>query len=328
MVVRTVFLVLMLSATAICAQYSGGTGEPNDPYQIATAEDLMILGEESNDYDKHFILTADIDLDPNLPGGQVFDRAVIAPALDRNPDRNTLFTGVFDGNGHTISHLTIEGDEYLGLFGQIGSGARISNLALESVDINGTGEIGILAGVNEGHIINCSSTGSVSARSKHIGGLVGRNYGDIAQCFSDCVISGEGLAVGGLVGRNDGTISNCYCGGIIEGTQKTGGFVGYNLASVTNSYSSASVVSERSINGFAGYNEWQVHNCFWDVQTSGRLTSDGGTGLTTAEMQTTSTFLDAGWDFVDETENGTDDIWWILEGQDYPRLWWELIPEN
>jgi len=49
---------------------------------------------------------------------------------------------------------------------------------------------------------------------------------------------------------------------------------------------------------------------------------------TTAEMQTASTFLDAGWDFVDETENGTDDIWWILEGQDYPRLWWEMVPEN
>jgi hypothetical protein len=41
-------------------------------------------------------------------------------------------------------------------------------------------------------------------------------------------------------------------------------------------------------------------------------------------MQEATTFLDAGWDFFDETENGTDDIWWITEGQDYPRLWWEL----
>ncbi|MHC4143310.1 MAG: hypothetical protein ACYSWW_14700 [Planctomycetota bacterium] len=40
-------------------------------------------------------------------------------------------------------------------------------------------------------------------------------------------------------------------------------------------------------------------------------------------MQRASTFLDAGWDFTDETANGTDDIWWILEGQGYPRLWWE-----
>ena len=55
---------------------------------------------------------------------------------------------------------------------------------------------------------------------------------------------------------------------------------------------------------------------------------DDSFGLTTTEMQTAATFLDAGWDFVDETENGTDDIWWIDEGQDYPRLWWEQLPEN
>jgi hypothetical protein len=53
------------------------------------------------------------------------------------------------------------------------------------------------------------------------------------------------------------------------------------------------------------------------------LGGDNLNGKTTAEMQTASTFLEAGWDFVGETENGTDDIWWILEGKDYPRLWWE-----
>jgi len=62
---------------------------------------------------------------------------------------------------------------------------------------------------------------------------------------------------------------------------------------------------------------------FWDTETSGQITSDGGTGKTTAEMQMKNTFTDAKWDFVDETDNGTEDIWWILEGQDYPRLWWE-----
>jgi hypothetical protein len=49
---------------------------------------------------------------------------------------------------------------------------------------------------------------------------------------------------------------------------------------------------------------------------------------TTAEMQTAKTFLDVGWDFVDETANGTEDIWWILEGKDYPRLWWENKQEQ
>jgi hypothetical protein len=73
-----------------------------------------------------------------------------------------------------------------------------------------------------------------------------------------------------------------------------------------------------------GYNRDSITSSFWDIQTSGQTTSAGGSGKTTAEMQTANTFLEAGWDFVAETANGTDDIWWILEGQDYPRLWWEL----
>jgi hypothetical protein len=64
-------------------------------------------------------------------------------------------------------------------------------------------------------------------------------------------------------------------------------------------------------------------NSFWDTQTSGQRTSAGGTGKTTAEMQAAKTFLNAGWDFVSEAANGTADLWWILEGKDYPRLWWE-----
>jgi hypothetical protein len=51
-------------------------------------------------------------------------------------------------------------------------------------------------------------------------------------------------------------------------------------------------------------------------------------GKTTAEMQMESTFTKAGWDFVAETENGTEDIWWIDEGQDYPRLWWERSTDD
>jgi len=53
---------------------------------------------------------------------------------------------------------------------------------------------------------------------------------------------------------------------------------------------------------------------FWDIETSKLLTRD--------------TLLGAGWDFVDETENGNKCIWWFLEGQDYPLFWRDLIPEN
>jgi hypothetical protein len=77
-----------------------------------------------------------------------------------------------------------------------------------------------------------------------------------------------------------------------------------------------------------GSNNGGITSSFWDMETSGHATSDGGIGKTTTKMQTQSTFTDAGWDFLDEIKNGTEDIWWIREGQDYPRLWWELIPEN
>jgi len=101
--------------TAPC-KYSGGSGTPDDPYQIATAADLIALGGTPEDYDKHFILTADIDLDPNLPGCKVFDKAVIAAAEgELVPGRGggaiTLyskkdFSGTFDGNYHIILGLS------------------------------------------------------------------------------------------------------------------------------------------------------------------------------------------------------------------------------
>ena len=53
------------------------------------------------------------------------------------------------------------------------------------------------------------------------------------------------------------------------------------------------------------------------------MISAGGMGKTTAEMQMAETFLEAGWDLVGETANGTKDFWGIEEGRDYPRLWWE-----
>jgi len=69
---RTIPLLITICLFIFPAQakYGGGTGEPNDPYQIATAEDLMLLGDSPEDYDKHFILTADIDLEPQPPRPQ------------------------------------------------------------------------------------------------------------------------------------------------------------------------------------------------------------------------------------------------------------------
>jgi len=444
------FFIFNLDATAQ-RKYNGGTGEPNDPYQIATAEDLILLGESTEDYDKHFILTADIDLDPNLPSRKVFDKAVIAR------EGSGSFTGVLDGNVHVISHLTIRGVNSLGLFGVSGSGAKISNLGLIAVDINGEAGIGGLVGTNHGNITASYSTGmvngnlevgglvgansklgsidtshsssevngseevgglagnnggSITASSsagmvtgneyvgglvgwsylgditassstgtvsgdKLVGGLVGDNYGDIITSYSTATVSSTarvspegswyiggvgGLVggnagsitassstgtvsgpanVGGLVGRGGGSIANSSSTGSVSGDENVGGLVGLNWGIITTNYSTGLVSGSDKVGGLVGnnYHEGNVISCFWDIETSGlsRMCGiqgddasgcDDSLGKKTTEMQTASTFLEAGWDFVDETENGTEDIWRILEGQDYPRLFWEQIPEN
>jgi len=369
---RTWFLTLTICLIAIpaYAQYSGGTGEPDDPYQIATAEDLMLLGDSPGDYDKCFILTADIHLDPNLPGRKVFDRAVIAPDTESTPNERgddpydgTAFTGVFDGNGHMISHLTIEGGGYLGLFGWTDSGARICNLGLEAVDVsgvdvNGTRDhVGTLVGCNGGSITTCYSTGLVDGNhTAPAGGLVGDNWGTIALCYSTSTVGG-GSVVGGLVGKNRGSITTSYSTGMVSGGDEVGGLVGLNdWGDITNSYSTGAVTGDRSVGGLVGFNEdawimscystgavtvtgdrWVgglvgtaasrsfITTCFWDMETSGQATSAGGFGLTTTEMMDPEML----------GLNGLliNDPNWVLDaGRDYPRLAWEgtdgqIIPE-
>jgi len=310
------FLTLVSTATA---QYSGGMGEPNDPYQMATAADLITLGETPKGYDKHFLLTADIDLDPNLPGRKVFDKAVIAPDTDPWTDgfQGTPFTGEFDGNGHTISHLTIQGRAYVGLFGCLESDAKVKDLGVVDVKVSGDYPVGGLVGHNRfGSVTQCHSTGTVSGEA-FVGGLVGENApepkGFISHSYSTGAVSAND-AVGGLAGSSGGTVSCSYSTGPVTGRgQYIGGLVGCPSA----------------FSGFypPGQVPGDVSNSFWDTQTSDQASSAGGTGKTTAEMQTAGMFLDAGWDFVGETANGTEDIWWILEGKDYPRLWWEAGDE-
>jgi hypothetical protein len=354
-----------------------GNGTVEVPYRIDTVDQLIFLGRASALCDRHFVLDADIDLDPNLPDRRVFRQALV-PA----------FAGVFDGNHHTISHLTIIGGDNLGLFGQLSSMAVVKNLGVIHVKIAGSGHrAGVLVANNAGDIVCCYASGSLKsawdagglAQSNSgtvtqchstvavsgvscVAGLVAYNYGAVTDCYSNGDVSGSGAgAVGGLVGRNTGgavtqccssgtvsgtggddvgglvgdnggTVTDCYSTGAVSGNSFVGGLVGQNSADVTHCYSTGAVSSTGwGVGGLVGSNPTDESGetlgratvCFWDTQTSGQATSAGGTGKTTAEMQTAKTFLDAGWDFVAETANGTADLWWILEGKDYPRLWWE-----
>jgi hypothetical protein len=125
----------------------------------------------------------------------------------------------------------------------------------------------------------------------------------VTHSYSTGAVSGTGICIGGVLGANGGNLTQCYSAGAVKGNPDVGGLVGSRNSTMN------------------------VTACFWDTQTSGQTRSAGGTGKTTAEMKTAKTYLDAGWDFVGETANGTKDIWRIDEGEDYPRLWWELGKE-
>jgi hypothetical protein len=81
------------------------------------------------------------------------------------------------------------------------------------------------------------------------------------------------------------------------------------------------------VGGLVGFNDsGTAVDCFWDKNTSGQETSACGTGKTTVDMKTLSTFTSAGWDFTNETVNGTNDYWRMcVNAIDYPRLNWESI---
>jgi hypothetical protein len=334
--------------------YSGGSGTPADPYQIATKADLLALASIILDYGKSFILTADIDL-----AGTVFTTAVIAPDTDTATAdfQGTMFSGTFDGNGYAISNLAINagatGNDCLGLFGCISETAIVKNLAVENVSISGAGgsdDCGGIVGWNRGIVQASHSSGSISGQA-FLGGLIGRGIsGNIMRCYSSANVAGTSSNIGGLVGTNSagstiqesyatGNAAGCYVGGLVGVSSGSisnsyatgnvtltlldciGGLVGYqNGGSISKCYSTGYINGLHNAGGFIGfYVTGTTAASFWDTQTSGMNSSAGGTGKTTAQMQTLSTFIGAGWDFVGETTNGTNDYWYMPAGS-YPLL--------
>ena len=161
-----------------------GFGTVEEPYLIRDARDL---GTVWFDPLAHYRLESSLDL-----SGTTWSMAVVP-----------WFGGTFDGNGHVISNLQMTGGGRLGMFGLLDSGASISNLGLEAVDVNGTSwAVGGLAGrVWGGNIIACYSTGTVTGRDS-VGGLVGSSSRGsiITTSYSNCTVTGSGQ-VGGLVGQ-------------------------------------------------------------------------------------------------------------------------------
>jgi len=343
------FLMLL----AICflalpthAKYEGGTGQKNNPYLIATAQQMNEIGANPGDWNKHFELIANIDMN-DIAGT---DYNIIGYWTDSYAPDNKPFTGVFDGNDHTISNFTYSPTNAngIGLFSSVAG--EIKNLGLVDPNIFTQGRyVGSLAGyLNQGTITNCFAKGADVSGAQYVGGLVGANAGIIYKSCSTGNVSGDAY-VGGLVGHiSDGTVDMCYskagvsanrnvgglagktskelseiknsyATGTVEGGIYVGGLVGQVERGVTyKSYSTGTVTGNQDVGGLVGYTRvlGMVSRSFWDTQTSGQLTSAGGTGKTTVQMQTMSTYTDTGWDFWN--------TWGICEGTNYPVLQWQI----
>ncbi len=203
--------------------------------------------------------------------------------------------------------------------------------------VTGSQYVGGLCGENGGDVTKCYTDVDIVGQQQ-VGGLVGWNFsGTVGMCFSRGNIEGQSR-VGGLIGDNSGlcfhvcraggTVVDCYSQCEVTGTDTVGGLAGTNggyrlgdEGTILQCYASGIVNSEgTNIGGLTGFGS--ALSSFWDVGSSGILLSAGGSGRTTAEMKTAETFANAGWNLTGE--DGDNPVWQIHEGQDYPRLQWEL----
>jgi hypothetical protein len=199
------------------------------------------------------------------------------------------FSGTFDGNGKIIRNLYIPfAGNQTGFIGKMATGGVIKNLGIEDANVSGGLYTGIVTGwVVSGSKVEASySTGVVNGSSIQVGGLVGFNQGGtVINCYNEATVNGDGTTrIAGLVGRGGGAV-NCYSIGPVNTNNEA-------------TYTGAGLTSEGTSTG-----------CYWDMEASGETFSYSGTGLTTAQAKTQSSYV--GWNFTD--------IWTMPPG-DYPRL--------
>jgi hypothetical protein len=171
--------------------------------------------------------------------------------------------GEFDGNGHKILNLTLNSNvaSQIGLFGCVASGAEVTQLGLENVNVTGAYLVGGLAGGNDGTVSNCYCSGTVTG-DDYVGGLIGYNWqGAVSNSYSTGSVDGK-HNVGGLVGINEGALTNCHSSSGITGWYSTGGLTGINEGNVANSYSSGKVSAWYSVGGLVGINEGNLSNSY------------------------------------------------------------------
>ena len=271
--------------------FAGGNGTMADPYQIATAEQFDAIHGFK---DKHYKLVADIDLSAYADWAPIGTFGAYAAVTEAdNPNLHEAFTGSLDGNGHTISDLTIyeNGDmlhDYVGtgLFGCIsnaGAQPAVQNLTLTNANVSGDNAVGAVVGyLCEGNELkNISLVGENQiAGTMCVGGIVGgNNGGTLDGCSAEAtvvlsstgkkgeteniVLSGtaqcSGILIGGAFG---GEIKNCSAQGTLlaEGEEiiGIGGLTGslQNVSACTNCTVTATIQlgkAAHAVGGLAGF---------------------------------------------------------------------------
>ena len=303
--------------------FAGGTGTAEDPYQIATENQLREFAaslSEGVDYDGYVIkVTHDIDISSGIwtpIGGQDY-----------------AFNGTFDGSGFTISGMKAGTEEnpyemskdnpYMGFFGVLGKDAVIKNVKLTNVNIFATTPqyiyIGGIAAINDvgsdsrkAMIIDgCSVSGKITAVAEKsnafVGGIIASQYkGAVINSRTDmdlkCTVrTGNAIAeVGGLVGMNNrGLVANSYTLGDVwgsasrndgdEGMASTGNLVGVNAGDLVGSYSKGNnTTAEYSV--YAGeLTGWitgigKVYSCYYNKEAI--MTIDGRSVVPPADFGT------------------------------------------
>ncbi len=233
--------------------FAGGTGAKDDPYLIATAEQLAKLAADVKAGEKYsntyFRLEADLDLSAHVwtPIG-----TYIWPI--NGTSTSLAFSGNFDGNSKTISGLYVDEREtksVAGLFGYVNCSkddhldVGIKDLIIVDAAIYTSEEglmensAGILAGLVMANpnlsitVSNVTVSGTIVCEmtdgSNKIGGLVGDSTRvTYTDCHADGVAISGGTNMGGFAGISGmSTFTNCTATGTVDGGWSLGGFVGY-----------------------------------------------------------------------------------------------------
>lgn len=258
-------------------------------YQISTVADLIALSGSESDWDKHFILTNDLDLQAACTaGGAAYNDGQGFSPIGSS---TTRFTGSFNGNENEISWLLINRSEtyHIGLFGIV-DGATIKNLSIKHGEVHGSSYVGGLVAHTDNSTVltDCSFDGIVSGVS-NVGGLVGYNYysSTISRSQSSGSVTGK-QQVGGLVGQNysghnnpiDSLITLSHSSAQATATTSSvGGLAGLNgSASIVDCHSSGEVTGGQNAGGLVGLNNVsaEVERCYSSGFVSGYSSNVGG----------------------------------------------------